>query len=227
MLPLLRVCFILFLTSDNWLHFYLVVSHFSFRYFMKSFSCCKESTMRSISDYVFSTVFSSLMRISFSLSYWLKLMSISLFFSNSSLVALMYFFSISETSILAFSRSRFSKTSFYSFSFFSFPSNLSMECAAFRVTNLSSSILYFKTKMSFSIVELLQTSWPFSVVIVSTCRWMELICFLRKVCFSSSTRSSYKKFVLNVWFSFCFCYISRMSCFSCCSFAFISYRYSF
>lgn len=205
MLPLLRWCFFLFLTFDSWLHLSLLVSHFNFKYFIKSFSCCKESTIRSISDSVFSTVFYSLTRISFYFSYKLKLMSISLFFSNNSLVALIYFFSISETSIFAFSSSKVSKTSFYSFSFFSFPSNLSMEWRAFNVTNLSSSILYFKTNISFSIEELLQESWPFSVVIISTSCWMELICFLRKVCFSSSIRSSYKKFVLNVWFSFCFC----------------------
>lgn len=36
----------------------------------------------------------------------------SLFFSMSSLVALMYFFSISETSILAFSMRRVSKITF-------------------------------------------------------------------------------------------------------------------
>jgi hypothetical protein len=41
----------------------------------------------------------------------------SLFFSISSLVALMYFFYISETSILAFSIRRVSKMTFYSVSF--------------------------------------------------------------------------------------------------------------
>ncbi len=134
---LLFTTFFLFLIRVKSINFCWLFYNFDLNYLINYFYFDKSSTTASIYSSVFSTVFSNFTSIYLSFSYWISLMSIYLFFSINYFVALMYFFSIYETSILAFSPNNLSKITLYPDSLDFFLLSFSIDSVEFWHTNFN------------------------------------------------------------------------------------------